>query len=152
MRKENRRMLNSIYEREDIRGTFHEVLDYNVVEWRDGHVLMQLEVKPEHRDQEEFIHDGILSSLIDIAGFLGGDWSPNGPGRSVTINLNISFINDSKAETIIAIGKRTQKTNKMQFTKVDILEEDTKKLLATGQCTYKILSPDTKDSPGVSRQ
>ena len=53
---------------------------------------MELEVKPEHRDHENFIHDGILSSLIDIAGFLGGDWSPNGPGRSVTINLNISFI------------------------------------------------------------
>ena len=145
-------MLNSIYKREDIRGTFHEVLDYKVVEWRDGHVLMELEGKPEHRDQENSIHDGILSSLIDIAGFLGGDWSPDGPGRSVTVNLNISFINDSKVETIIAKGKRTQNTEKLQFTKVDVLEKETKKLLATGQCTYKILSPDTKDSPGVSRR
>ena len=143
-------MLTSVYEREDIKGTFHEVLDYKVIEWRDGHVLMELEVKPEHRDHEHFIHDGILSSLIDIAGFLGGDWSPNGPGRSVTINLNISFINDSKAETIIAIGKRTQNIKKLQFTKVDVLEKETKKLLASGQCTYKILHPNTKDSPGVT--
>ena len=145
-------MLESVYEREDIRGTFHEVLDYKVVEWRDGHVLMELKVKPEHRDNENFIHDGIISSLIDIAGFLGGDWSPNGPGRSVTINLNISFIDNSEVDTIVALGKRNQNTEKLQIAKVDILEKESQKLIATGQCTYKILSPDTKESPGVFRR
>ena len=143
-------MLNSVYEREDIRGTFHEVLDYKVVEWRDGHVLMELKVKPEHRDHENFIHDGILSSLIDIAGFLGGDWSPKGPGRSVTINLNISFIDRSAADAIIALGKRVRNPEKLRFSYVEIFEKDTKNLIATGQCTYKILSPETKNSPGVS--
>lgn len=142
-------MMESVYKREDIKGTFHEVLDYEVVEWRDGHVLMELRIKQEHRDYEDFIHDGILSSLIDIAGFLGGDWSPKGPGRSVTINLNISFIDRSGADTIIALGKRIKNIEKLQFSYVEIFEKETKKLIATGQCTYKILTPRIKHSPGV---
>ena len=32
------------FRRADIKGTFHEVLDYTVVEWADGHVLVEMEV------------------------------------------------------------------------------------------------------------
>ena len=140
------------FRRADIKGTFHEVLDYTVVEWVDGHVLVEMEVKPEHRNLGGSVHGGVLSSLIDLAGFLGGSWSPNGPGRSVTINLNASFIAGTNADVITAEGKRTHATKNTLFSKVWIREKDSGKLLTTGQCTYKLLHPDTKESPGVAKK
>ena len=66
------------FKREDIKDTFHEVLDYTVEEWSDSHVLLQMVVKPEHRNLGGSVHGGVLSSLVDIAGFMGGSWTPNG--------------------------------------------------------------------------
>ena len=107
------------FRREDIRGTFHEVLDYTVVEWEDGYVLVDLEVKPEHRNLGGSVHGGVLASLVDLAGFLGGSWSPDGPGRSVTINLNTSFVAGTTADVITAEGRRshaTRNTNSLTVT------------------------------------
>ncbi|HAA92387.1 MAG TPA: hypothetical protein DCS82_06515 [Rhodospirillaceae bacterium] len=140
------------FKREDIRGTFHEVLDYTVVEWGDGFVLVELEVKPEHRNLGGSVHGGVLASLVDLAGFLGGAWTPDGAGRSVTINLNTSFIAGTTADVIVAEGRRSHMTKSTLFSNVWIREKDTDKLLTTGQCTYKLLHPDTKESPGVLKK
>ena len=140
------------FKREDIKDTFHEVLDYTVEEWGDGHVLLQMVVKPEHRNLGGSVHGGVLSSLVDIAGFMGGSWTPNGHGRSVTINLNTSFIAGTNADVSTAEGKRTHATQNTLLSKVWIREKDTGKLLTTGQCTYKLLPPDTKESPGVVKK
>ena len=48
------------FRRADIKGTFHEVLDYTVVEWADGHVLVEMEVKPQHRNLGGSVHGGVL--------------------------------------------------------------------------------------------
>ncbi|MDA0655264.1 MAG: PaaI family thioesterase [Proteobacteria bacterium] len=139
------------FSRDDIKGTFHEVLDYTVVEWGDGHVLIEMEVKQEHRNLGGSVHGGVLASLVDLAGFLGGSYSPDGPGRAVTMNLNTSFIAGTNADVIVAEGSRVHATKGTLFSKVQIREKGTDKLLTTGQCTYKLLRADTKESPGVKK-
>jgi uncharacterized protein (TIGR00369 family) len=138
------------FKREDVLGTWHEVLGYNVIDWEDGRALLELTVKPEHRNLGKSVHGGVLASLVDIAGFIGGGWHPDSHNRAVTINLNTNFIAGTSADVIRAEGWRVRLTKGgTLFTRVRIYEPDTEKLLVEAQGTYKMLRPGTKESPGV---
>lgn len=137
------------YKRQGTEGTFHEVLDYTVLEWEEGHALIEMPVQPKHRNRGSSIHGGVIATLIDIAGDMAGIWTPEGERKTVTVNLNVNFIAGTSADVVHARGTRSFATRGTLFSNVEIFEPDTGRLLANGQGVYKLLRPGTKRVPGI---
>ncbi|HAA92386.1 MAG TPA: hypothetical protein DCE33_08060 [Rhodospirillaceae bacterium] len=138
------------YKRKGTDGTYHEVLDYTVLEWEEGHALIAMPVQPKHRNRGSSIHGGVIASLIDIAGDMAGIWTPDGERKTVTINLNVNFISGTSTDLVHARGTRAHATRGTLFSNAEIFEPDTGKLLANGQGVYKLLRPGTTHAPGIS--
>jgi uncharacterized protein (TIGR00369 family) len=138
------------YKRDGTVGTFHEVLDYTVLEWEEGHALIEMPVQSKHRNRGSSIHGGVIAALIDIAGDMAGIWTPDGERKTVTINLNVNFIAGTSADVVHVRGTRTHATKNTLFSNAEIFEPDTGKLLANGQGLYKLLRPGTELAPGIS--
>jgi uncharacterized protein (TIGR00369 family) len=141
------------YKRANIEGNFHEVMNYTVLEWSDGHALIEMQVLPKHRNRGASIHGGVIAALIDIAADMGGTWRPEEEGgerRTVTVNLNVNFIGGTGADIVHARGWRSHATRNTLFSNAEIFEPDTGKLLANGQGVYKFLRDGTDYGPGAT--
>ena len=49
---------------------YHEMLGYQVTDWRTGYVRIEMDVQPRHKQRDKHTHGGILMGLLDIAGIL----------------------------------------------------------------------------------
>jgi len=138
------------YKRDGTAGTFHDVLDYTVLEWEEGNALIEMQVQPKHRNRGSSIHGGVIATLIDIAGDMAGIWTPEGERKTVTINLNVNFIAGTSADVVHARGTRAHATRGTLFSNAEIFDPETGKLLANGQGVYKLLRPGTDRAPGIN--
>ena len=143
-------MTQNGYKRDGTAGTFHDVLDYTVLEWEEGNALIEMQVQPKHRNRGSSIHGGVIATLIDIVGDMAGIWTPEGERKSVTINLNVNFIAGTSADVVYARGTRAHATRGTLFSNAEIFEPDTGRLLANGQGIYKLLRLGTEIAPGIA--
>ena len=143
-------MTQNGYKRDGTAGTFHDVLDYTVLEWEEGNALIEMQVQPKHRNRGSSIHGGVIATLIDIVGDMAGIWTPAGERKTVTINLNVNFIAGTSADVVYARGTRAHATRGMLFSNAEIFEPDTGRLLANGQGIYKLLRLGTEIAPGIA--
>lgn len=143
-------MTQNGYKRDGTAGTFHDVLDYTVLEWEEGNALIEMQVQPKHRNRGSSIHGGVIATLIDIVGDMAGIWTPEGERKTVTINLNVNFIAGTSADVVYARGTRAHATQGTLFSNAEIFEPDTGRLLANGQGIYKLLRLGTETAPGIA--
>lgn len=143
-------MTQNGYKRDGTAGTFHDVLDYTVLEWEEGNALIEMQVQPKHRNRGSSIHGGVIATLIDIVGDMAGIWTPEGERKTVTINLNVNFIAGTSADVVYARGTRAHATRGTLFSNAEIFEPDTGRLLANGQGIYKLLRLGTEIAPGIA--
>jgi uncharacterized protein (TIGR00369 family) len=143
-------MIQNGHKRDGTAGTFHDVLDYTVLEWEEGNALIEMQVQPKHRNRGSSIHGGVIATLIDIAGDMAGIWTPEGERKTVTINLNVNFIAGTSADVVHARGTRAHATWGTLFSNAEIFDPETGKLLANGQGVYKLLRPGTDRAPGIN--
>ena len=143
-------MTQNGYKRDGTAGTFHDVLDYTVLEWEEGNALIKMQVQPKHRNRGSSIHGGVIATLIDIVGDMAGIWTPEGERKTVTINLNVNFIAGTSADVVYARGTRAHATQGTLFSNAEIFEPDTGRLLANGQGIYKLLRLGTETAPVIA--
>lgn len=123
----------------DIDNTFHELLGYSFLDWRDGYAHLELTVEAKHRNRQGWIHGGVILSLLDIASTFAGNYSEAGPTQTVTVNMSCNFISGTKDDVIRCEGKLVRKGRSTFFTENRILEGASDKILATSQGVHKIL-------------
>jgi len=119
--------------------SYHRFLDYSVVESGDGFVRLEMTGFDRHRNRGDYIHGGVVMSLLDIAGIMAGSSGSGEKRKAVTVNLNTNFLSTAMGETVHAEGRVTRKGRSMFFCDCRVIDAATGKLHATGQGVYKYL-------------
>ena len=118
---------------------YHNFLDYTEIETGDGFVRLEMTGFDCHRNRGDYIHGGVLMSLMDIAGIRAGVRASGETRKAVTVNLNCNFLATAMGETVHAEGRVIRKGRSMVFCDVRVFDAATGKLYAAGQAVYKYL-------------
>ena len=85
-----------------------------------GHVVAELDLKPELTQQHGFAHAGVLASLADSA-CGNAAYSLMAEGEEVlSINLNLSLMRPAKGERLRAEGRVVKTGRRVYFTEAEV--------------------------------
>ena len=118
-------------------GTYLEFLGFRLIGWKDGYAKIEMPVRDDHRNSVGFLHGGVISSLLDIAGAVAGSYGVDKELVSVTVNLNCNYMAPHTADTVIAEGELVRTTTTMFFTEARLMDPDKNLLCATASGIYK---------------
>jgi uncharacterized protein (TIGR00369 family) len=119
------------------KGTYLEFLGFRLTSWKEGFARIEMPVRSEHRNTVGFLHGGVISSLLDIAGAVAGSHGVSREMVSVTVNLNVNFIAPHRSNAVIAEGELIRMTNTLFFAQAKLIDPGNKRLCATASGTYK---------------
>ena len=119
--------------------SYHSFLDYKVVEAADGFVRLEMTGFNSHRNRGDYIHGGVLMSLMDIAGIMAGSRASGETRKAVTVNLTCNFLATAMGETVHAEGRIIRKGRSMFFSDLRVVDADSGKIYSSGQGAYKYL-------------
>ena len=119
------------------RGTYLEFLGFRLSEWKVGFARLEMPVRSDHRNTVGYLHGGIISSLLDIAGAVSGSHGISSEVVSVTVNLNTHFMSPHQGETAIAEGELIRSTRTLFFAQSTLFEPDHTRLCAMATGTFK---------------
>ena len=118
-------------------GTYLEFLGFRLVDWRTGFARLEMPVRDEHRNTVGYLHGGVISSLLDIAGAVAGSYGDARESVSITVNLNVNFMAPHQAATVVAEGELVRTTSSLFFAQARLLDPSNNLLCATATGTYK---------------
>jgi uncharacterized protein (TIGR00369 family) len=118
-------------------GTYLEFLGFRLTAWKEGFARLEMPVRTDHRNTVGYLHGGVISSLLDIAGAVAGSYGISNDFVSVTINLNCNFMSPHTATVAVAEGELVRITKSMFFCQAKLLDPENKRLCATATGTYK---------------
>lgn len=119
--------------------SYHSFLDYKVVEAADGFVRLEMAGFNCHRNRGDYIHGGVLMSLMDIAGIMAGGRASGETRKAVTVNLNCNFMATAMGASVHAEGRIICKGRSMFFCDVRVVDAASGKIYSAGQAVYKYL-------------
>ncbi len=119
------------------KGTYLEFLGFKLTSWKDGFARLEMPVRSEHRNTVGFLHGGVISSLLDIAGAVSGSFGTSGEMVSVTVNLNATFMAPHQGNKVVAEGELIRRTASMFFAQARLFDPEKNILCATATGTYK---------------
>jgi len=118
-------------------GTYLEFLGFRLTEWKEGFARLEMPVRPDHRNTVGFLHGGVISSLLDIAGAVAGSYGIADEVVSITINQNCTYMAPHRGTTVIAEGELIRRTTSMFFSQSKLMDPANNLLCATAMGTYK---------------
>ena len=118
-------------------GTYLEFLGFRLIGWKEGYAKIEMPVRDDHRNSVGFLHGGVISSLLDIAGAVAGSYGVDKELVSVTVNLNCNYMAPHTADTVVAEGELVRTTTTMFFTEARLKDPDKNLLCATASGIYK---------------
>ena len=98
---------------------------------------LEMPVRGEHRNIVGYLHGGVISSLLDIAGAVAGSYGNAKDSVSITVNLNVNFMAPHKADTVVAEGELIRTTSSLFFAQAKLLDPERNLLCASATGTYK---------------
>lgn len=118
-------------------GTYLEYLGFKLIDWKEGYARLEMPVRSDHRNTVGFLHGGVISSLLDIAGAVAGSFGDAIENVSITVNLNVNFMAPHQADTVVAEGELVRKTTSLFFAEARLLDPENNRLCAAATGTYK---------------
>ena len=118
-------------------GTYLEFLGFKLVNWKEGYARVEMPVRGEHRNTVGYLHGGVISSLLDIAGAVAGSYGDAKDSVSITVNLNVNFMAPHQADNVVAEGELIRTTSSLFFAQAKLLDPENNRLCATATGTYK---------------
>lgn len=127
-------------------GGFNQYLGLRIVEYEEGHCVMELPVEERHLNRSGIVHGGVLATLIDAATSHAGNHAPEVEDRprSVTVAMSIQYLGQAKKGPLRAVGTRTGGGRSIFFARAEVFDAQGT-LVAAGDMTGKRLvrpSPD----------
>ena len=118
-------------------GTYLEFLGFRLIDWREGFAKLEMPVRGEHRNTVGYLHGGVISSLLDIAGAVAGSYGNAKDSVSITVNLNVNFMAPHQADNAVAEGELVRTTSSLFFAQAKLIDPVNNRLCATATGTYK---------------
>ena len=120
---------------------FQDYLGYRLVEWREGHAVVELETSAAHLNRGGVVHGAIMTALVDVATGFAGTY-PTEPGKrrvGVTLSLTTSFVAQAMPGKLRAVGRVKGGGRRIFIATVEVLDGEGK-LVAIGEATYRYRS------------
>jgi len=108
----------------------------------DGHALLRMPVTPDKVDHEGAIHEGALAALIDTTGAMAS-WSVVGVNlryKASTVGIHVSYHAPAR-EDVVAEARTWRRNDEIFLNQVTASERDSRRVVATGSVTYRIVVP-----------
>ena len=124
-----------------VKGSFTDLVGYELVDWRDGFAAAELELTPGHMNRSGVLHGGVLSTIIDVTLGYTGTWAPQGAPirRALTLSLSVQFLATGRpGERIRVESERTGGGKTIFFGRALVLGPDGHPL-AQGEGSFKLL-------------
>jgi uncharacterized protein (TIGR00369 family) len=118
-------------------GTYLEFLGFRLIDWKEGYARLEMPVRPEHRNTVGYLHGGVISGLLDIAGAVAGSYGNARESVSITVNLNVNFMAPHEADVVAVEGELIRATTSLFFAQAKLLDPKNNLLCATATGTYK---------------
>ena len=123
---------------------FMRLLEIDLIEIEEGKTRATLKVQKKHKQQNGFLHGGVVSTLADVVmGFAAFSLVPH-DHHVVTGDLRISFLSPSLSENVYAKGWVLKPGKKLHFCEAEIWEEnsDSNKLIAKASSSMAVIFPE----------
>ena len=117
--------------------TFHHVLGYRVTELRSGYARMEMIVQQRHRNNGDYVHGGVLMTLLDVAALRAGAFDYPQPRQILTLSLSTNFISAALTDTIIAEGFLQRAGKSIYFADSKISDGRSGEVFATAQGAFR---------------
>ena len=118
-------------------GTYLEFLGFRLIDWKEGFAKLEMPVRGEHRNTVGYLHGGVISSLLDIAGAVAGSYGNAKDSVSITVNLNVNFMAPHQAGAVVAEGELIRTTSSLFFAQAKLYDPERNLLCASATGTYK---------------
>ena len=118
-------------------GTYLEFLGFRLIDWKEGFAKLEMPVRGELRNTVGYLHGGVISSLLDIAGAVAGSYGNAKDSVSITVNLNVNFMAPHQADTVVAEGELIRTTSSLFFAQAKLYDPERNLLCASATGTYK---------------
>lgn len=118
-------------------GTYLEFLGFKLAAWKDGFARLEMPVRGEQRNTVGYLHGGVISSLLDIAGAVSGSYGISREMVSVTVSLNTQFMAPHQGSMAVAEGELIRETSSLFFAQAKLFDPDNNRLCAMATGTFK---------------
>lgn len=118
-------------------GTYLEFLGFSLTAWKHGFARLEMPVRSNQRNTVGYLHGGVISSLLDIAGAVSGSYGNSNEIVSVTVNLNINFMSPHQGSTVTVEGELIRETRTLFFSQSRLFDPDNNRLCAIATGTFK---------------
>ena len=117
---------------------FQDLIGYELVEWREGHAVVALEMDERHRNRTGRLHGGVTVTLLDTAcGYAGCHSAPDEPPRyCFTLSLNTSFVAPVQGGHLRATATVLGGGRRVFFARAE-LHDEAGALLASGEGSFR---------------
>jgi|TARA_R110002167_G_scaffold28926_10_gene96752 uncharacterized protein (TIGR00369 family) len=117
---------------------FNNHLGFVIEEWREKHIKISAELKPEHLNRSDIPHGGFISALVDAATALSGAHSddPIEYRKALTLSLNINYLGQAQSNKLYAIGKVTASGRNIYYGAAEVYDS-LHNLIASGQGVFR---------------
>jgi uncharacterized protein (TIGR00369 family) len=143
--------MNRAIEEETLSG-FNVTVGYELVEWEEGHAVLELDVEHRHLNRSGVLHGGVIATMLDACLGYAGQYCAE-PGRvrlAVTLSLNTQFLGQAREGRVRCVATRTGGGRKIYFCRGDMFNADGD-LIATAEGVYR-LRAGSEDPKGVPRE
>lgn len=122
------------------RNTLMETLDIKCVAVHDNIVEMTMPVGPKNHQPMGLLHGGASVALIESVGSLGSALLIDIQKEAcVGLEVNANHLNSVKTGMVRAIAEIIHCGRRTHVWKVDVIDEETKKMVCTGRLTVMII-------------
>lgn len=120
---------------------FNELMGFAITDWREDHVVVELQLQNKHLNRSGVVHGGVLATLIDAAGGFAGCYCtvPGNVRRALSLSLTTNFTGQTRSGQVRAVARRSGGGRKVFFSAVEVFADDGT-LLAFGSGSYRYRS------------
>ena len=119
-------------------------LGLDIVYMKDGLARIRMPFKGEHADGAGALHEGALAALVDTTGAMAS-WSLTGIDfryKASTVGIHVNYHGRAQEEDVEAVGRTLRRNDEIFLNLVTVSGRRSRRLVATGSVTYRIVVPD----------
>ena len=128
----------------------NDLLGFQLVEWRSGHAVVEVELDDRHKNRQGGLHGGVTASMVDAVTGYCGIYEPDSSKRrgNVTVSLNINYIRRPKGDRLRATAELIRAGRRLYFAAARVTD-DQGTLIATAEAVYAYIEKQSKTSSSV---
>ncbi|WP_028670361.1 PaaI family thioesterase [Saccharospirillum impatiens] len=118
---------------------YQALIGWEVKERQPGEVKIELALTHHHLNRSDYVHGGVLASLLDTAMSFAGLYSPapQWVRKAVTLSMTTTFVSPVQQGTLTVIG-RVRGGGRKTFMSTGEVFDEQGKLIAFGEGSFRL--------------